>query len=186
MKPFDEIRVHSLKTVEMYYKVTNKDSEVYKELHKMRSEELEMEELNRKLIDNAVGLEFDRYLGHRGQQNMSRVSQYQGFEFTEPDNVCMKTWKRHKIHESFFVPNRKTKLGRDMSDFLRKTCSGSWFERPLKILGLEFLSGPFSFPYVEIFGDVIIIYLDDKYDPKLDDVIEITSKEFNEIFDKNK
>lgn len=38
----------------MYYKVINKDSQIYKDLYKMREEELQVEESNKKHIEETV------------------------------------------------------------------------------------------------------------------------------------
>lgn len=146
----------------------------------MRTEELKMSEENKKSIEEKTGLTFDCFVGYNGQQNFSRVTQYTAFKFNDADNVDLKIWKRHKQHNDCFEPNRKTKLGREMAEFLFNGLKGSRFDKPLNILGLE-TNGRFTFPYVEIFGEKILIYLDDNMEPKDENVIEITKKEFNDL-----
>lgn len=163
----------------MYYKIENKECEVYKKLHELRLKEEQMELKNVASIIEKTGLEWNNSFGRRGQQNFMRVSTFSGFEFIEPDKVDLKIWKRHKEHNEIFVPNTKTKLGREIQEFLSNGLEGSRFDTVLEILKLEDLRR-FTFPFVEIAGEIIIMYLDDDHEPKDLNVIEITKREFNE------
>lgn len=165
----------------MYYKIDNKESEVYRKLHSIRAEELKFEEENKQLISEKTGLKWERYLGHYGQQNFNRVSTYSGFEFIQPELVDLKIWKRNHEHNSCFIPNRKFKAGREMANFLNNGLKGHWFNVVFKNLGIERQGGRFVFPYVEIVGETIILFLDDKIEITDENIIEITSKEFNQI-----
>ena len=100
--------------------------------------------------------------------------------FTEPEKVDGKIWIRHKEHSGVFVPNRKTKVGREMSDFLSNGLKASNYDRVIEILELEELRR-FTLPFVEVVGEVIIIFLGDGHEPKNENVIEITKREFNDI-----
>ena len=164
----------------MYYKITNKESEVYKKLHELRTKELQIQKDNDKAIEEKTGLKFKTFLGDSGQQNFRRVRQYRGFKFTTPDKVDLKIWKTDSEHKEIFVPNRKTKLGREMAEFLLNGLKGSRYDKVFDILKLEHLR-KFTFPYVEISNEVILIFLSDKQEPKDSNVIEITKKEFNEL-----
>ena len=53
----------------MYYKIVNKESEVYQRLHEMRTNELQIEKDNVSTIESKTGLKFESYLGRTGQQN---------------------------------------------------------------------------------------------------------------------
>jgi len=163
----------------MYYKIENKECEVYKKLHELRIKEEQIELKNVASIIEKTGLNWENFFGRRGQQNFRRVSSFSGFEFTEPDKVDLKIWKRHKDHNEFFVPNTRTNLGREMQEFLNNGLEGSRFDIVLDILKLEDLSR-FTFPFVEIVGEIIIMYLDDDHEPKDENVIEITKREFND------
>lgn len=57
-----------LNNISMYYKIENKESEVYKRLHEMRTKEHQMAKDNIEAINQKVGLEWETYLGHSGQQ----------------------------------------------------------------------------------------------------------------------
>lgn len=164
----------------MYYKIVNKDSEVYQKLHELRLKELQFEKDNITSIEEKTGLKWNNYLGHKGQQNFCRVTDYSGFEFTEPEKVNLKIWKRDRNHPAIFVPNCRTKLGREMDEFLLNGLGKSLFTKVWDILNLPHL-GKFTFPYVEIALDTILIYLDDKHIPSDEDIIEITSIEFQSL-----
>lgn len=162
----------------MYYKITNKDCEVYKKLHDLRTQEKKIEKENIKSIEEKTGLKWKHSFGNHGQQNFRRVTSYAGFKFLEPEKVDLKVWKQHKEHQEIFVPNVRTKLGREMQEFLWNGLEGSNYNRVIEILKLADLR-KFSFPYVEITKDeIIIIALGDGHEPKNPDVIEITKKEF--------
>ena len=169
----------------MYYKVENKESSVYKKLHALRSRELLIEEENKQAIKDKTGLDFQEFLGHQGQQTFSRVTEYHGFRFLSEKGVQSNIWNKHKEIEGVFVPNNRTKAGREMANFLANGLKKSNFQSVLSILGCEdSINGRFTFPYVHIAGDIIILFLSNSCEPKDDNVIEITKKEFNEIFDE--
>jgi len=165
----------------MYYKITNKESEVYKQLHALRTKELQIEEDNIKAIENKTGLIWENSFGNHGQQTFRRVSSYSGFEFKEVDKIDSKIWKQHKEHKEVYVPNTRTKLGKEMQEFLNNGLQGSRFDKVIEILKLQDLR-KFTFPYLEITeDDELIIFLGDDHEPKDENVIEITKKEFKEI-----
>ncbi len=163
----------------MYYKIENTESEVYQKLFKMRAEELQFEMENNVLVKEIVIYPFEKFYGYHGQQNFYRVTRWQGFVFTTPDEVCLKTWKRMKDNPEVFVPNTRTKLGKEMDNFLKYGLQTSCFESPLEILGIEY-EGRFKFPVVHISDDIIYVFIDDNYEPQDPNLIQITRKEFNE------
>ena len=165
----------------MYYKIINKECEVYKKLYEMRSEEIQMAKDNIEAINEKVSLEWESSLGYSGQQQFGRVTTYQGFAFKEPDKVNPKIWKQHNEHQEIFVPNKRTKLGKEMAEFLLNGLKSHYFSIVYDYLGIEEPMGRFIFPFVEICDDVIVIFLDDKTEPIDENIIEITSKEANSL-----
>lgn len=170
----------------MYYKIENKESEVYKKLYAMRIEEYEFEEQNKEAIKEKTGLEWGSYLGHQGQQNFDRVTSYSGFAFKDASKVDLKVWKQHDKHKEIFVPNRRTKAGREMSNFLTNGLKRHWYMNVFDNLGIEHPAGRFKFPFVEVVEDVIIMYMDDYIDQMPKDVVEITKSEFYSIYESKK
>lgn len=169
----------------MYYKIVDKNSKLYKDLYNLRKEELEIERKNKEAIKKVIGSDWDDFLGKGGQQNYWRVTTYSGFAFKNPKNLPEKTWKQHKEYPSIYVPNTRTKNGKKMESFLKELQHSS-ITKVFSILGCE-LCGQFTFPFVEIGkDDVIVFYMTERFNDTLrknKDVIEITSKEFDEILD---
>lgn len=164
----------------MYYKIENKKCKVYKELHKLRTEELQIKKDNETSIEQKTGLKFITFLGHNSQQNFRRVPQYSGFKFLQPDKVDLKVWKKDTEHKDIYVPNRKTNLGREMNQFLLNGLRGSNYNKVFEILNIEH-GRRFTFPYVEIAGGAVIIFLGDNHEPKDKNLVEITKREFNQM-----
>jgi len=163
----------------MYYKLTNKESEVYKQLHALRTKELAIEERNEKAIRERFPDWNGNFIGQSGQQNYWRVSQYSGLEFTEPEKIDTTVWKSHNDFPQFFVPYKRTKAGKEIYDFFYFLEKSSLFDLE-SILKID-VSGYFSFPYLEIVGDVLILLLDSRFEPADENIIEITKREFEEL-----
>lgn len=164
----------------MYYKIGNKECKVYKQLHELRTNELKIQEENEKAIKLKTGLKFKIFLGDGGQQHWRRVRQYTGFKFTTPNKVDLKIWNIDSKHKEIFVPNRKTKLGREMREFLLNGLRGSNYNKVFEILKLEH-NKRFTFPYVEIVNGIIILFIGNDLNPKNKDLVEITKREFDEL-----
>lgn len=164
----------------MYYKIENKDCLVYKSLYDLRTKELKISKENVVSIEQKTGQTWETFLGNSSQQNFRRVPQFTGFKFNEPEKVCSKIWKNHDRHSDIFVPNRRTKDGREMSEFLLNRLQSSNYNQVFDILNLTH-SNRFSFPYLEIVNEVIILYLRDE-EPVDENIVEITKKEFDALF----
>ncbi len=161
----------------MYYKIKNTESEVYNKLHKMRTNEIRIEKDNLLKIQEKTGLKWDSFFGYGGQQCYPRVTQYKGFKFKDPSKVNMKIWKEHKEHKNVFIPNKRTKAGKEIAELLSNGLESSSFCTVFDILEIGHPVGKFVFPYVDIKGDLIVMYLDDSHEPNNDDIIEITKAE---------
>jgi hypothetical protein len=168
----------------MYYKITNKESKVYQDLHAQRTKEIEIESENERLVQEKIVHEYKGFLGRHGQQTFSRTSEYHGFSFKNPAELDPKIWVKDKKHSNVYVPNTRTKKGREMKEFLLNGLKGSRFDIVFQLVGIKKHNSRFTFPFMEIVGDVILLYMDDNHEPLVDDVIEITSKEFDQILNK--
>lgn len=167
----------------MYYKIENKKSAIYKKLHAIRSNEQLIEEENLKTVTEKVGLKFDKIFGNHGQQNTRRVTQYYGFQFLEPSKVDLSIWKKPPF--GAYIPNTKTKAGREMKSFLNNGLKAGFFMNIFDALNID-VQGKFQMPYVEICGEIIVMYFGE-LTPSLNskNIIEITSVEFNQIREKH-
>lgn len=164
----------------MYYKIENKNCDVYNKLYELRTKEIQIKKDNEQAIEEKTGLKFETFLGYNTQQNFRRVPQYEGFKFKNTKNINLKIWKEHPEHKDIFVPNRKTKLGREMSEFILNGLKGSRYDKVFKILNIQY-GRKFTFPFVEIVNGIIVIFLGDDLEPKDKNIIEITKREFNEL-----
>lgn len=68
-----------------------------------------------------------------------------------------------------------------MYAFLSNGLKCSNFMKPFDIFGLE-LPKKFSFPFIHIAGEIIILCFDDQTEPNDENVIEITKREFEALF----
>ena len=172
----------------MYYKITDKNSDLYKKLHGLRTEEHKIEEENLKKVKELVGDDWDEFVGHRTQQNICRVTRYSGFKFKHPESMPPKTFKPHKEfgNKGFYVPDRRTKAGKNISDGLRDLKQSPVFFL-LEIFGVDYI-GHYHFPFVEICkNETIVVYMDERFDKELrkfHELVEITSKEFYELLNQ--
>lgn len=166
----------------MYYKILNKECEVYKKLHELRTKELQIGIENEKAIKEKVVLEYKTFLGQSGQQNFDRVTRCDGFAFLKTENVDLDIWKEHRDYKGIYIPNKKTKQGKEMAKFLSSGLKRSSIIDLFDILGFQF-NGTFTFPFLEIKKDVIILYLGSSQEPTDKNIIEITKKEFTDLSD---
>lgn len=164
----------------MYYKITNTDCELYKKVYELVTYEERIERSNYEKVKQFCTPEWDNWLGYPGQGNFDRTTQYRAFKFIDPTKVCLRTWREYKDADGFFEPNIRTKLGREMRDFLNRGLERSSFTKARTILkGRD--AGRFKFPVILRSLDIIIVFMDPSWvndDPNL---IEITSKEFCEL-----
>lgn len=164
----------------MYYKIIDKESDLYKRLHLLRTNEIELEKTNLELVKQIVGDDWTVFIGTMGQQNFDRCTQYKGFQFNHPDNLSPKTWVLDKEYgdKGMYVPNMRTKAGREIWIRLHNMPHSSIIG-VFEILGCE-LSGRFAYPFVEICDSgEIVLYMSDRFDleKKFKEVIEITKRE---------
>lgn len=166
----------------MFYKITDKESKLYKQLHELRSKELKIEKENDAAVKHLVGDDWDYFSGWGGQQNFFRVTTRTGFAFKHPENLPPKTWKKDKELHDIYVPDRRTKNGKSIAKALDNLPHSSVIS-VFEILEMG-LPGQFKFPYIEICDDeTIVLFVDDKFDleKKFHEVVEITKKEANEL-----
>ena len=68
----------------MFYKITNKESELYKKLHELRSKELKIEKENDAAVKKLVGDDWDHFSGWLGQQNFFSCNHIQRIRIQAP------------------------------------------------------------------------------------------------------
>ncbi|MEG1617374.1 MAG: hypothetical protein RR202_10470 [Bacteroidales bacterium] len=167
----------------MYYKIENQDSELYKALRTQREKEIENDKRNMELIAEKIPQEWEGFFGRAGQQTFNRTSVYRGFKFNNPNDLPNGIWVEKKGNPGIYIPNKRTKGGKEMAEFL-DDLGGFRFTLIFEILGLGYPQGTFSFPYVELIGDTVLIHLDDIFELKHEGLKEITRTEFYSILNK--
>lgn len=169
----------------MYYKVVNKESEVYKKLRDQREKELAAEKRNEEKLNELLGFEFQSFYGRMGVQNLHRVNRYTAFVPVDVSLVT-KAVRLSKDYKDGYVPNLRTKAGRELQKFLSNGMESFNFRQVLKILGCETFYGRFTIPFMMMVEDVILLYLDERNVPIQEDVIEITRTEFDGFLKRKK
>lgn len=161
----------------MYYKLIDKKCEKYKKLYEMRKNEMRIEKENEAAILKRFPDWNGTFIGRKGRKTFLRVSTYSGLAFNNPDRLDAKEWKEHKDHPGVYIPNRRTKSGREIRAFLLYGLQGGSFFEFCDIVGVDII-GSFTFPYMGIGPDeALFFYFDDRFGP-LGDFIEITQGEF--------
>lgn len=168
----------------MYYKITKKSNKIYKKLRAVREKEIENEKKNRETVEKLIGFELTLFVGVTQQHSLDRMTSYSGFKFPDGVTPDPKVWVKSKKFPDYYVPNRRTKVGREMAKSLHSlpSVSSSW--DIWEAIGVKTPYRSFSIPalYLSGNGDVII-YLDDNMEPTDKDVIEITRTEFNKTLE---
>lgn len=160
----------------IYYKITDKESDLYKKLYEQRTMELEAHKQNQVTLAKLIPYKWDIYSGHR-DNSFSRIPRYFGFKFENPEEVDMKVWKRDSNHPEIFIPNKRTKAGKEMQKAISNLKCFS-FMNLFDLLGIKNYCGRFAIPTLEIAGDIILVSVDDRHTLTQEDVIMITVDEF--------
>lgn len=92
----------------------------------------------------------------------------------------MKVWKRDPNHPEIFIPNKRTKAGKEMQKAISNLKCFS-FMKIMDILDIKDYCGRYVIPTLEIAGDTILVSVDDKHKLTQQDAIMITMNEFFNI-----
>ena len=166
----------------IYYKVENKDSELFKRAHVFLAMEEELREIQRKTIESKLP-KFSKYQFLKG---FNRIVQYTGFVFDDKENIDPKVWK---TKEMLSTPNRRTKVGRAMEEFLRSFKRTSvWDVNTILAIDEKSLYGSFYPANLFEFNECIYIIIDsrfrDIFEKNNTDIIEITNGEIKKAIDE--
>lgn len=173
----------------MYFKIENKDSELYSKVMKFIKDRRSLKINNMSKAENLVmeitGLEVDQFDLMISQGGFNLIPYVDGIKLRKPSTTTP-TGFMVKKGDKFHTPNGRTKLGRQLQSFFNNQ-KGVSYVCNLTILGLEDKSlHRFRVPYVEEFNGVIVALIDSQYEPKsTEDFIEITETEFNTLTKTN-
>ena len=177
--------MNNINLEQIYYKVENKDSELFKRANVFLAKEEELREIQRKSIESKVP-KFSKYKCLKG---FNRIGQYTGFVFDDKENIDPKVWKtKEENGEMLSKPNLRTKVGKAMDKFLRSfKVTNAWdVDRLLAIEGKS-VYGRFYTANLFEFNECIYIIMDSRYRDVFEknntDIIEITNGEMTKAID---
>ena len=81
--------MNNINLEQIYYKVENKDSELFKRANVFLAKEEELREIQRKTIESKLP-KFSKYKGEKG---FNRIVIYTGFVFDDKESIDPKVWK---------------------------------------------------------------------------------------------
>lgn len=170
---------------QLYYKVENKDSDLFKRASEFLAMEEKLREIQRKTIESKVP-KFSKY---RGEKGFNRIVRYTGFVFDDKESIDPKVWKTTVENGVMLsTPNLRTKVGRAMNEFLRSfKKTNVWDVDRLLSIDEKSLCGEFYPADLFVFNECIFIIIDsqfrDVFEKNNTDIIEITNGEMTKAID---
>lgn len=177
--------MNNINLEQIYYKVENKDSELFKRANVFLAKEEELREIQRKAIESKVP-KFSKYKGTKG---FNRIVQYTGFVFDDKESIDPKVWKtKEENGEMLSTPNLRTKVGKAMNEFLRSfKRTNVWDVDRVLAIDKKSLYGRFYTANLFEFNECIYIIMDSRYRDVFEknntDIIEITNGEMTKAID---
>lgn len=169
----------------LYYKVENKDCDLYKRAFEFLAMEEKLREIQRKTIES----ELPKFSKYKCEKGFNRIVQYTGFIFDDQESIDPKVWKTKEENGVMLsTPNLRTKAGKAMGKFLKsfKRTTVWDVDRLLAIDGKS-VYGSFYPADLFVFNECIYILIDsqfrDIFEKNNMDVIEITNGEMTKAVD---
>ena len=170
---------------QLYYKVENKDCDLYKRANEF----LAMEEKLRETQRNAIESKVPKFSKYKARKGFNRIVRYIGFVFDDKESIDPKVWKtKEEDGEMLSTPNLRTKVGKAMDKFLGsfKRTTAWDVDRLLAIDGKS-VYGSFYPANLFEFNNRIYIIIDsqfrDVFEKNNADIIEITNGEMAKAID---
>ena len=173
-------------SVQLYYKVENKDSDLFKRANEFLAMEENLREIQKKTIESQLP-KFSKY---RGEKGFNRIVRYVGFVFDDKESIDPKVWKTKEENGVMLsIPNLRTKVGRAMSEFLSSfKRTDVWDVDRLLSIDEKSICGTYYPANLFIFNECIYIIIDSQYRDVFEknntDIIEITNGEITKVIDE--
>ena len=170
---------------QLYYKVENKDCDLFKRANEFLAMEEKLRETQRKTIESQLP-KFSKYKGRKG---FNRIVQYTGFVFDDKESIDPKVWKtKEEDGKMISTPNLRTKVGKEMDKFLRSfKGTNVWDVDRLLAIDGKSIYGSFYPANLFRFNECIYILIDsqfrDVFEKNNTDIIEITNGEMTKAID---
>lgn len=179
----------NINSVQLYYKVDNKDSDLYNRANEFLAIEEKLREIQRKSIESKVQ-KFSKFKAIKG---FNRIVQYTGFIFDDTESIDPKVWKTKEENGVMLsTPNLRTKAGKAMGKFLKSFKRTTvWDVDRLLAIDVKSIYGSFYPANLFVFNECVYIIIDsqfrDEFEKNNTDVIEITNGEITKVInDYNK
>ena len=180
----------NINSVQLYYKVENKDSDLFKRANKFLAMEENLREIQKKTIESQLP-KFSKY---KGKKSFNRIVQYTGFVFDDKESIDPKVWKTKEENGVMLsTPNLHRKVGRAMDEFLRSfKRTDVWDVDRLLAIDEKSICGTYYPADLFVFNECLYIIIDsqfrDVFEKNNTDIIEITNGEMTKaiINDYNK
>jgi hypothetical protein len=159
----------------MYYKITDKESKGFKRCKELVDKINSINHENEKKLEEFIGFKFDSLWTSTGLNITDDIHGIKPIEGTVPDD----NWKQDKdVKGKCWIPNRKKKRGREIFDFIRCKLKGLGYFNITEAVGIkDRLYGRFTIPQIWGDDDIVLLSLDDRHEPKMEGLVEITRSE---------
>lgn len=170
---------------QLYYKVENKDCDLFKKANEFLAMEEKLRETQRKTIES----ELPKFSKYKYKKGFNRIVLYTGFVFDDKENIDPKVWKtKEENGEMISTPNLRTKVGKEMNEFLRSfKRTNVWNVDRLLAIDGKSIYGSFYPANLFRFNECIYILIDsqfrDVFEKNNTDIIEITNGEMTKAID---
>jgi len=166
----------------MYFKITDINSTLYKDAMAYVTKRHDQRETNMKSVEEFFGKELGpEYLAYTSAFNaIPQICGIKSDEIIEGMKPAKQT--------GFIEPNKRTKKGKEIAEFFNKLPNWS-FHKTLELFPLkkrQVYGTPFNYPYLDVFDCIILVRIDDEFDPQPDSIFqEITKTEFYNIYNQH-
>lgn len=170
----------------MYFKITNKESELYKKLEAYIKKRRHQKNTNYNLIKEFLQVDFNQALCSSG--GFLCLPSIKGIVPLSKKEI--EGMKPDKQYPNVLFPNKRTKKGKEIDEFLNNLPNW-WYKEEVILLPVRKTNSPsgikFSTPYIEIIDETIIVRVDKCFQPyETEDFTEITETHFMKIYDQRK
>ena len=144
-----------------YYKVDNKNCDLFKKASDFLAMEKELIEIQKKTVEEKV----PKFSHYQGVREFTRVNRYVGFVFDDQENIDKKVWKTKEVDGKMLsTPNLRTKAGKEMEEFLRSFKRTTYWDVDY-LLGIDKKNIYGDFYPAKLFkhNDTIYILIDSQY-----------------------
>ena len=177
--------MNNINLEQIYYKVENKDNDLFKRANEFLAMEENLREIQKKTIESQLP-KFSKYKGEKG---FNRIVQYTGFVFDNKESIDHKVWKTKEENGVMLsTPNLRTKAGRAMGEFLSSfKRTNVWDVDRLLAIDEKSICGTYYPANLFVFNECLYIIIDSQFrgvfEKNNTDIIEITNGEITKAID---